>query len=445
MTRPGRGLRSFACLGRFATIRAFGQGTVTSVRYRRPNPLLSLLLCVLSAVGPTVALPAPAMADRDDASKAAQAVRRAEALLENAGVTARAAARRLAAASAALPGAQTRVATARGVVIATRVQASTARTRADAAREGYRQVAADWSDARERVAGARDRVAELARESYMGGGAITRFNLLVSATGPVDLMDRMSLADEMVRNENAQVRNLVGARREARSAQDRAGAAQRAAEAAETEAAAKLQAAQTAQVDAVRAQRDVYQLVLARRTALAAANAQRSTVLEQYRAAVQAEKKIRSSIGGWEHRSGYRRQYHGALMMPVHGWKSSDYGNRYDPYYRVWQLHAGTDFAAGSGTPIRVAAAGRVIQAGWRGGYGNYTCVNHGRVMGTGFSTCYGHQSRIYVHVGQYVRQGQIIGLVGSTGASTGSHLHFETRFGGAPRNPLNYLPPCLC
>jgi murein DD-endopeptidase MepM/ murein hydrolase activator NlpD len=418
---------------------------VTPVRYRRPNPLLTLVLCLISAVGPSVALPVPAMADRDDASKAAQAVRRAEALLENAGAAARAAARRLAVASAALPAAQHRVAAARGVVVATRVQAATARTRADAARQDYQQATAEWTAAQERVAGARDRVTQIARESYMGSGSITRFNLLVSATGPADLMDRMSLVDTLVRNENAEVRRLIGARREARAAQDRAGAAKRAAELAEAEAAAKLHAAQTAQAEALRARRDVYQLVLARRTALAAANAQRATVLVQYRAAVQAERKTRSSMRGWETRSGYRRQYHGRLLMPVRGWKSSDYGNRYDPYYRVWQLHAGTDFAAGSGTPIRVAAPGRVIQAGWRGGYGNYTCVSHGRVMGTSFSTCYGHQSRIYVHVGQYVRQGQIIGLVGSTGASTGAHLHFETRFGGAPRNPLNYLPPCLC
>ncbi|AEV81978.1 peptidase M23 [Actinoplanes sp. SE50] len=414
------------------------------MRYRRLDPLLTACLCLLAAVGLTLAVPAPASADQNDAAEAAQSVRRAEALLENAGAAARAAARRLAVAAAAMPEAQHRVATARGIVIATRVEADTARTRADAARQSYQTIAADWTAAEQRVAGARERVAQIARNSYMGS-PITRLNLLVSAHGPVDLMDRMSMVDEMVRQENDDVRRLIGARREARAAQDRAGAAKRAAEVAEAEAAAKLQEAQTAQVDAVRAKRDVYQLVLARRAALSAANAQRATVLAQYRAAVAEERKIRSSMAGWEVRSGYSGQYHGRLLMPVHGWKSSDYGNRYDPYYRVWQLHAGTDFAAGSGTPIRAAAAGRVIQAGWHGGYGNYTCVNHGRVMGIGFSTCYGHQSRIYVHVGEYVRQGEIIGLVGSTGASTGSHLHFETRFGGAPRNPLNYLPPCLC
>jgi murein DD-endopeptidase MepM/ murein hydrolase activator NlpD len=131
--------------------------------------------------------------------------------------------------------------------------------------------------------------------------------------------------------------------------------------------------------------------------------------------------------------------------MPVHGWKSSDFGERYDPYYGVWQLHAGTDFAAGGGTPIHAAAGGRVIQAGWSGGYGNYTCINHGQFEGHGFATCYGHQSAILVRVGEYVTRGEMIGRVGTTGASTGYHLHFETRFDGVPKNPLRYLPPCLC
>jgi murein DD-endopeptidase MepM/ murein hydrolase activator NlpD len=96
--------------------------------------------------------------------------------------------------------------------------------------------------------------------------------------------------------------------------------------------------------------------------------------------------------------------------MPVVGWKSSDFGERYDPYYRVWQLHAGTDFAAPGGSPIRAAAAGRVIQAGWNGGYGNYTCISHGRLQGRGFSTCYGHQSAILVHIGERVSRGEVIG-----------------------------------
>jgi murein DD-endopeptidase MepM/ murein hydrolase activator NlpD len=125
--------------------------------------------------------------------------------------------------------------------------------------------------------------------------------------------------------------------------------------------------------------------------------------------------------------------------------KTSGFGMRYDPYYRVWQLHAGVDLAAPGGTPIYAAGPGRVVRAGWAGGYGNYTCLYHGLYRGRGISTCYGHQSRILVHVGQAVRRGQLIGLVGTTGASTGYHLHFEVRVDGTPVQPLDWLPGCLC
>ena len=98
--------------------------------------------------------------------------------------------------------------------------------------------------------------------------------------------------------------------------------------------------------------------------------------------------------------------------------------------------HPGIDIAVPSGTPIRAAAGGRVAIAGWVGGYGNYTCIQHSASL----SSCYGHQSSIGVSVGQQVSQGQVIGAVGSTGHSTGPHLHFEARINGSVVNPMNYL-----
>ncbi|MFC7531348.1 M23 family metallopeptidase [Actinoplanes sp. GCM10030250] len=414
------------------------------MRYRRSEPLLAVCLCLLSFAGLVLVAPVPAAADRGD--DAARAVRRAEALLENASAAARTAARNLARATASLPAAQNEVATTRGVVVATRVEAGTARRRAATARQEYGRVAGTYEVAAERVQGARERVDEIATASYMGSG-FARLNVLVSAGGPQDLMDRLGLVDQLMEHERGEVRTLVGARRDARVAYDRARSAKRAAEEAEQRAVSKLRDAHAAEAAAIRARQALDSLVVARRTALGAAEAQRSTVLAQYRAAVTAERRVQAGLRSWEARAGNTTGSYGGgrLTMPVQGWKSSDFGNRYDPYYRVWQLHAGADFAAGSGTPIRSAASGRVIQAGWAGGYGRYTCINHGRLGGYGFTTCYGHQSRIYVGVGEYVRRGQVIGRVGSTGASTGAHLHFETRFGGVPRNPLNYLPGCLC
>ena len=99
-------------------------------------------------------------------------------------------------------------------------------------------------------------------------------------------------------------------------------------------------------------------------------------------------------------------------------------------------MHEGVDLGAPYGSPIEAAAAGTVIYAGWLGGYGNLTVIDHGG----GLATAYGHQSRIGVSVGQQVAQGEVIGYVGSTGHSTGPHLHFEVRVNGQAVDPLGYL-----
>jgi murein DD-endopeptidase MepM/ murein hydrolase activator NlpD len=122
----------------------------------------------------------------------------------------------------------------------------------------------------------------------------------------------------------------------------------------------------------------------------------------------------------------------GQFIWPINGTLTSPFCET-----RAWEAcHPGIDIAAPTGTPIRAADGGRVAIAGWTGGYGNYTCIQHT----TSLATCYGHQSAIKVSVGQQVGRGQVIGLVGSTGHSTGPHLHFEVRVNGAVQNPMNYL-----
>jgi murein DD-endopeptidase MepM/ murein hydrolase activator NlpD len=122
----------------------------------------------------------------------------------------------------------------------------------------------------------------------------------------------------------------------------------------------------------------------------------------------------------------------GSLIWPVNGPITSPFCER-----RAWEAcHPGIDIGVPSGTPIRAADSGRVVIAGWVGGYGNYTCIQHTASL----STCYGHQSVIRVSVGQNVSQGQVIGLSGCTGLCFGAHLHFEVRINGAVTNPLNYL-----
>lgn len=126
----------------------------------------------------------------------------------------------------------------------------------------------------------------------------------------------------------------------------------------------------------------------------------------------------------------------GVLAWPVGGSVTSYFGWRTHPITGASRFHAGIDIGAGSGTPIGAAGSGTVILASWYGGYGNAIVIDHGG----GLTTLYGHQSSLNVSAGQSVTTGQTIGYVGSTGFSTGPHLHFETRENGNPVNPLAYL-----
>lgn len=126
----------------------------------------------------------------------------------------------------------------------------------------------------------------------------------------------------------------------------------------------------------------------------------------------------------------------GAMIYPVNGPVTSHYGYRVHPIAGTTRLHTGMDFGVGHGVPILAADNGVVIHSGWYGGYGNTVIVDHGG----GFTTLYAHASSLAVHSGQTVKQGQMVSRVGSTGFSTGPHLHFEVRYHGNPINPLSRL-----
>ncbi len=125
-----------------------------------------------------------------------------------------------------------------------------------------------------------------------------------------------------------------------------------------------------------------------------------------------------------------------SFVWPVSGAVVSQFGFRIHPIFGTERFHSGIDINAGTGTPIAASAGGVVITSGWMDGYGNTVIIDHGG----GFATLYGHQSQLAVSAGQSVNQGAIVGYVGSTGWSTGPHLHFEIRIGGSPVNPLGYL-----
>jgi murein DD-endopeptidase MepM/ murein hydrolase activator NlpD len=169
-----------------------------------------------------------------------------------------------------------------------------------------------------------------------------------------------------------------------------------------------------------------------RKVILARVRDSRHKAQEDLNSLMAEQGKIQNQLQNGLNTGGPIKHGTGRFIWPVNGPITSPFCER-----RAWEAcHPGIDIGVPSGTPIHAADGGRVSIAGVEGGYGNYTCIQHTSSL----STCYGHQQKILVSVGQTVSQGQIIGYSDCTGLCFGPHLHFEVRLNGTPVNPLNYL-----
>ena len=258
-------------------------------------------------------------------------------------------------------------------------------------------------------------------------------SVLVSATTLGDLIDgyefvsRIGLQDQRIAGQVATAKKRAAAKRRATEHTQRLTAATVSVIAARTDEARSvrnelasnrdtLAAARRLKQSALAASRDTREEYLQEVDALAAESASLAAAIREAQAGA-------SSTGtGTPSASGF--------IWPVNGTVVSGFG------WRWGRMHEGIDISASSGTPIWAAAAGIVIHAGWLGGYGNLVVVDHGN----GLATAYAHASAILVGVGQQVSQGETLSLVGSTGNSSGPHLHFEVRVNGAAVDPLFYL-----
>ena len=271
------------------------------------------------------------------------------------------------------------------------------------------------------------------RELYMTDGPDTLAFVLGTASF-TDLIDNLDLLDRIGRQDERIATSVKSARDGVADARRRTRAAR--AEAARVEAAVS---------SATTEQRGIVTRLVASRDALVAARSEKTTTLasirsdrdstlaeidalEQQSAALEArirEAQQRSSVPAVVAPSGS-----GVLGWPVSGPVTSGFGVRWG------RMHEGIDIAVGEGTPVRAAAAGTVIYAGWMSGYGNLVAVDHGN----GLSTAYAHNSSLAVSVGQSVAAGEIVSYSGNTGNSTGPHVHFEVRVDGSAVDPLGYL-----
>jgi murein DD-endopeptidase MepM/ murein hydrolase activator NlpD len=422
-----------------------------SIMPRRRRTAL-LAMCAAGAV----LVASPAMGDpAKDKQRVDTQLAQAQAALEHSTARAQGAAARFFDANRQLPGARSSLANARGQVAAAQVVATTAAEAAAKARAELAVAQKRLAAQQVQVESARTVISGFAAQAYMGADA-SNISAVLDSRSPSDLATRIAYLDTVSGDQRVALERVTRARQAANDEKNVVTTRKNAADTADARAKSALAGARSAEEQAAAATARVETLVGQRRQALAvadqerSADAQRTRQLEAASARIAAElraiaererAKKRKRGGGGGGGGGTVPQGGGFFTKPVNGWKSSDFGYRYDPYFHVWQLHAGTDYAAPGGAPIYAAGRGTVVRAGWNGGYGNYTCIYHGELRnGRGIASCYAHQSRMSVRVGERVNRGEVIGRVGTTGASTGNHLHFEVRIDGNPVNPLSWL-----
>ena len=385
----------------------------------------------------------PAQAVDDDARKRA-VDRQVEQLREELTETSA----RLGRAAAALARANTELPAAQQAVAAARAQLETARIRdAEIAAElaiavaevdkAVRQLEATMSS----MEASRTAIGQIARQSYQSGdlGALA---VVLETQSPQDLAVRLSLSQTAIRSQGSALAALASTRADNANARARVEAKREQVAAMKAEQERIVAEGVRLEAEAVAAEARVQAMIAAQAQAVAAVEAERSS--EQRRInEMEAESARLAQILSERARAARGRGESsriGGLVRPVRGSISSPFGVRVHPITGIRRMHTGTDFRGGMGTPIYAAASGEVVRAGNAGGYGKQTVIDHGIVNGVHLATSYSHQSRMAVSRGQSVRAGELIGYVGSTGFSTGPHLHFEVYVGGRVVNPMGWL-----
>lgn len=416
-------------------------------------------LIVVMALGVSAVPGAQAEGLKDKQRKVERALKGASKDLDESSAQLRKAAARLDAAQTQLSVAKTQLATARGKAEVAQerdaeMQAELATAEADlaTAEAALEQGKVDRESQRAKVVST---VADMYSE---GDPELIAFSSLINAESTEELTRRDGVRDVIVGQE-ARAYDELKAAEVLLEVQEQQVSDARDEVAAQREAAAQhLVLMQSLEAEQQAAKDSVVSLVIERRDAQVGASAARAKDLAKLRklkveqnqieemlrkralaalrraraqARANARSHARSQLGG---------PTSGLLGRPVDGYVTSPYGYRNHPIYNYWGLHDGVDFGGGCGTPLKASAPGRVVSSYYSGVYGNRLVIDHGVLAGKGMATIYNHASGYNVGVGDRVTEGQVIGYEGSTGWSTGCHLHFTVMANGRAVDPMNWF-----
>ena len=337
---------------------------------------------------------------------------------------------RLARAKSELAAVQRKLATAKAEDAAIAADLKVAKKALDVAAAAVAKTEAD-------VAEQETLIGIVVRSAYQQQSTLVGLTMIIGSESPNQLAQRVQWANTIFDSSTSQLDRLKDLRTRLEAA-----------EAARADAEAKLaalrarSAAHVAKIKELTADSSARAAKVA---ALVAANAklkaEAQDELEQTQAQYKALEKQEARIAAKLRKAGYNVVNNGGFIKPVDASAGSPFGLRYHPILHYWRMHWGTDFGAACGEPLRAMADGKVVSAGWTSyGFGNYTIISYGRVKGASVASGYAHQSRVIVRAGQKVKQGQVVGYVGTTGLSTGCHLHLQIYRNGARVNPMRYL-----
>ena len=346
---------------------------------------------------------------------------------------------------AQLPIAQAELATAESdLEIATQHQKETEAQLAAAQAEDDRitqQMATDSA----RLDSLRAMVAELAREAYRGEGTDSTLTLVLGAKTIQDFVDDFTAEHAMARTQG----NALAEMEQIAAMNRNRGARQSAVR--DYMAALKVLADQyVAQAEDARARAEqkkaeIEDLLAQQQQLTQYLEDQKAAYMQQQADLDAAQQQLKEDLAALirAQRGSGAQFWDGTWGYPVaHPYITSSYGMRLHPIFHVWRLHAGTDFRAYCGSPVLAAADGWVEWAKYRSGYGNQLLINHGTINGVSYMTSYNHLSSFNVSPNDFVLRGDVVAFAGSTGDSTGCHLHFEIYVNGNTVDPMTLLPP---
>lgn len=391
--------------------------------------LISSLAVSLIAVGPATAGP------RDDLRQIRERIKQAAYQLEIATAKVQRISGELQTVQRKLPKAQAQLAEARTRLQRAQKADSDASEQVRAAQAHLEGVTQQVKITEAKLGATEKRIGQVARNLYIHG-SLSTVEVVLESTDPNDFTQRLAITQAYTRGENASLARLLDAKGELSALRGEALRTRSEVSRLKADARQKLFERRSAAGAARAAEVEVASLIKRRKVALSDAEADREVVRREYDE-LRAEQKRLEEIARRESRGYTGPDFTGEMMWPVAGAGiTSRPGARVHPIYGYRACHTGVDMGARTGTPIVAAASGRVAEVAYLSGYGNTVILTHG----SGISTLYAHMSRFGASKGQTVSQGETIGFVGSTGRSTGPHLHFEVRLDGAPYDPLGWF-----